>query len=46
MQKVFEGDDGWNGYYRDAPANPGTYFYRLHKKSGEIAKGTLEVVKF
>jgi len=46
MQKVFEGNDGWNGYYRGAPADPGTYFYRLYKKSGEIGKGTLDVIKF
>jgi len=46
MQKVFEGKDGWDGTYRGAPAEPGTYFYRVHKKSGEVGKGTLEVVRF
>jgi alpha-tubulin suppressor-like RCC1 family protein len=46
MQKVFEGADGWDGTYRGALADPGTYFYRLFKKSGEVQKGTLEVVKF
>jgi hypothetical protein len=46
MQKVFEGSDGWNGTYRGAPADPGTYYYRLFKKSGKVEKGTLEVVKF
>ena len=46
MQKVFEGENGWDGTYRGVPADPGTYFYRLFKKDGEIEKGTLEVVKF
>jgi hypothetical protein len=46
MQKVFEGDDGWDGTYRGALAEPGTYFYRLYKKDGQITKGTLEVAKF
>jgi len=46
MQKVFEGDDGWDGTYRGALADPGTYFYRLYKKGGQVEKGTLEVVKF
>ena len=46
MQKVFEGNDGWDGNYRGAVADPGTYFYRLFKKSGQVEKGTLEVVKF
>jgi hypothetical protein len=46
MQKVFEGSDGWDGTYRGAPADPGTYFYRIYKKSGKVEKGTLEVVKF
>jgi len=45
-QKVFEGNNGWDGTYRGAPADPGTYFYRLFKKDGQVVKGTLEVVKF
>jgi hypothetical protein len=46
MQKVFEGNDGWDGTYRGALADPGTYFYRLVKKGGQVGRGTLEVVKF
>jgi len=46
MQKVFEGNNGWDGTYRGAIADPGSYFYRLHKKGGQVEKGTLEVVKF
>jgi len=46
MQKVFEGNDGWDGTYRGAIADPGTYFFRIFKKNGQVAKGTLEVVKF
>ena len=45
-QKVFEGDNGWDGTYRGVVADPGTYFYRLYKKSGEVEMGTLEVVRF
>jgi len=46
MQKIFEGSDGWDGTYRGALADPGTYFYRVYKKGGQVEKGTLEVVKF
>jgi gliding motility-associated-like protein len=46
MQKVYEGDNGWNGTYRGKPAEPGTYFYRIFMKDGKIEKGTLEVAKF
>jgi hypothetical protein len=46
MQKIFEGNDGWDGSYRGAIADPGTYFYRIFKRGGQVEKGTLEVVKF
>jgi len=46
MQKVFEGNDGWDGTYRGDLADPGTYFYRLYKKDGQMEQGALEVVKF
>ena len=46
QQKVFEGYEGWDGTYRGAPADPGTYFYRVFMKDGRIFKGTIEVVKF
>jgi len=45
MQKVAEGDNGWDGTYRGAPAEPGTYFFRIVMKDGKILKGTLEVIK-
>jgi len=46
QQKVFEGDNGWDGMYRGRLAEPGTYFYRLFMKDGRILKGTIEVAKF
>jgi hypothetical protein len=46
MQKVFEGNDGWDGTYRGRIAEPGTYFYQLYRKDGEVEKGALEVVDF
>ncbi len=45
QQKVFEGDNGWDGTYRGRLAEPGTYFYRLFM-NGQIFKGTVEVAKF
>ena len=46
QQKVFEGDNGWDGTYRGQLAEPGTYFYRLFLKDGRILTGTVEVAKF
>ncbi len=46
QQKVFEGENGWDGTYRGRFADPGTYFYRLFMKDGRTFKGTVEVAKF
>jgi len=46
QQKVYEGNNGWNGTYRGQLAEPGTYYYRLFKKDGTEEKGTVEVAKF
>ncbi len=46
QQKIFEGDNGWDGTYRGQLAEPGTYFYRIQMQSGRIMKGTVEVAKF
>ena len=46
QQKVFEGDNGWDGTYRGQLAEPGTYYYRLFMKDGRMLKGTVEVAKF
>jgi gliding motility-associated-like protein len=46
QQKVFEGNNGWDGTYRGSIVDPGTYFYRLILKDGKVVKGTLDVVKF
>ena len=44
-QKVYEGENGWDGTYRGKLAEPGTYYYRLFMKDGTILKGTVEVAK-
>jgi len=46
QQKVFEGDNGWDGTYRGRLAEPGTYFFRIFMKDGRVLKGPLEVAKF
>ncbi len=46
QQKIFEGDNGWDGTYRGVLAEPGTYFYRIIMESGRIMRGTVEVAKF
>jgi gliding motility-associated-like protein len=46
QQRIFEGENGWDGTYRGAIATPGTYFYRIFMKDGKVLKGTLEVAKF
>gem|GEM_PF-1937856 len=46
QQKVFEGDNGWDGTYRGQLAEPGTYFFRIFMKDGRVLKGPLEVAKF
>jgi len=46
QQKIFEGDNGWDGTYRGRLAEPGTYYYRIEMKSGRVMRGTVEVAKF
>jgi gliding motility-associated-like protein len=46
QQRVFEGENGWDGTYRGKIADPGTYYYRVFMKDGKILKGTVEVAKF
>jgi gliding motility-associated-like protein len=46
QQKVFEGDNGWDGTYRGKLADPGTYYFRLFMKDGRVLKGPIEVAKF
>lgn len=43
--KVFEGSDGWNGQKGAVMADPGVYFCTVVLKTGELYKGTIEVVK-
>ena len=45
-QKVFEGDNGWDGRKGDSSefVDPGVYFYKVSMKNGRVEKGTVEVV--
>lgn len=42
---VCNSDNGWDGKYRGALADPGTYVYVLVLKNGEKKKGTIKVLK-
>ena len=43
-QKVFEGDNGWDGTKSGRMADPGVYFYVAEMKNGVVMKGSIEVV--
>lgn len=45
-QKVFEGDNGWDGRRTNSQSfvDPGIYFYKVVMKNGKVEKGTVEVV--
>lgn len=45
-QKIFEGKDGWDGTCRGELVDPGVYFYEIILRSGEMHKGSIEVVYF
>ena len=44
--KVFEGEDGWDGTIRGELADPTVYYYILTMKDGSKRQGTIEVVYF
>lgn len=44
-QKVFEGEDGWDGKIDGVLVDPGVYFYDIRLKDGSVVSGTIEVVK-
>jgi hypothetical protein len=44
-QKVYDGKDGWNGYYHGKIADPGVYFYVATLPNGDQKRGSIEVVK-
>lgn len=44
-QKVFEGEDGWDGKIDGVLVDPGVYFYDTRLKDGSVVSGTIEVVK-
>ncbi|MBR2261259.1 MAG: gliding motility-associated C-terminal domain-containing protein [Paludibacteraceae bacterium] len=43
-QKVFEGNDGWDGTFKGAMADPGVYYYVVTMTDGSIRKGTVELI--
>lgn len=43
-QKVFEGEDGWDGTKQGRMADPGVYFYQAQMKNGMVINGSIEVV--
>ena len=43
-QKVFEGNEGWDGTFRDKMADPGVYFYKVVMKNNKVETGTVEVI--
>lgn len=43
--KVFEGNNGWNGMKGDVMADPGVYFVYVLLKDGKKYKGTVEIIK-
>lgn len=43
-QKVFSGDNGWDGTKGGKLADPGVYFYTVTMTDGSQRKGTIEVV--
>ena len=51
-EKVFEGDDGWDGIIdsnfakKGEVAEPGVYFYYINLPNGTVQRATIEVVKF
>ena len=44
-QKIFEGNDGWDGKHKGHDADPAVYFYEVEMGNGLIVRGTIEVVK-
>lgn len=43
-QKVFEGDNGWDGTKSGKLVDPGVYFYTAQMKNGAVMNGSIEVV--
>lgn len=43
--KVFEGNNGWNGMKGDVMADPGVYYVYVLLKDGKKYKGTVEIIK-
>ena len=43
-QKVFTGENGWDGTHKGVLVDPGVYFYTVTMIDGTVMKGTIEVV--
>ena len=44
-QKVFEGDNGWDGSFRGGIADPGVYYHKVRMSNGIYITGTIEIIK-
>jgi gliding motility-associated-like protein len=44
-QTLYEGVDGWNGIIHGKPASPGTYYYIVTAKNGDVYKGALTLIR-
>lgn len=44
-QKVFVGQNGWDGTHKGHRADPGVYFYEVIMIDGSVMRGSVEIVK-
>ncbi|MEE3485299.1 MAG: gliding motility-associated C-terminal domain-containing protein, partial [Bacteroidales bacterium] len=44
-QKVFEGNNGWDGSFHGRVADPGVYYHKVRMGDGSYRTGTIEIIK-
>lgn len=44
-QKIFVGDNGWDGTYNGRMADPGVYYHQVKMSDGSLVNGTIEIIK-
>ncbi len=44
-QKIFVGDNGWDGTHNGRMADPGVYFHQVEMSDGSLVNGTIEIIK-
>lgn len=44
-QKIFVGDNGWDGTHNGRMADPGVYFHQVEMSDGSVVNGTIEIIK-